>query len=322
MTIILTESLGTLPSLSTSTDQVIFEEYEFERYRRCPPQMLAAYTQPNIPDASLVIDVGFNATYVVPVINSVNAIESGIRRLDVGGKMLTNYLKEIVSYRYYNMMEESTILNRVKESTCFTSLDFKSDLNNWHRDHLRKTHSKFAIGYELPSSHEDLYGHVIDDVNEAVKIQKSGDRQVLILENERFSVPEALFDPLGHLGVNQAPLPEIVNTSILASPEMYQPLMWSNIVLCGGTANLPNFKERLESEIRKFAPCDIPLNIHTSSNNTETAWEGASRMAQDDEFIMDKFTISRTEYLEQGPSHVQKKFQSTNRWNPKTGPPL
>lgn len=321
MTLLLTESPGSLPSMSTNTDQVVFEEYEFANYRRCPPQVLAACTQPHHPEASLVVDLGFNATYVVPVVKSINAVQSGITRLDVGGKVLTNYLKEIVSYRHYNMMEETSILNRIKEKTCFVSLDFDKDLESWHADHLIRQFSKFAIGYALPDSHEDAHGHVIEDVSEAQRLQKSGENQVLVLENERFSVPEALFDPLGHLGIDQAPLPETIANSVLSCPELCQPLLWSNIVICGGTSNLKNSVKRIEKEIRRFAPADVPVRVFTSENRTETAWEGGCKIAENAEFL-DAFTVSRATYLEQGPSFVQRKFAANNKWNSKNGPAL
>jgi actin-related protein len=49
-------------------------------------------------------------------------------RVDVGGKLLTNHLKELVSYRQWNMMEETFIVNDVKEKCCFVSPDLKRDL--------------------------------------------------------------------------------------------------------------------------------------------------------------------------------------------------
>jgi hypothetical protein len=36
-----------------------------------------------------------------------------IKRLNIGGKLLTNYLKELVSYRQWNMMDEFLLMNKV-----------------------------------------------------------------------------------------------------------------------------------------------------------------------------------------------------------------
>ena len=57
------------------------------------------------PSISLIADSGFSFTHAVPVF-SHQPINYGIRRLNVGGKLLTNLLKETVSFRHYNMMDE------------------------------------------------------------------------------------------------------------------------------------------------------------------------------------------------------------------------
>jgi hypothetical protein len=49
-------------------------------------------------------------------------------RIDVGGKLLTNHLKELVSFRQWNMMEETYIVNDVKEKCCYVSRQFAADL--------------------------------------------------------------------------------------------------------------------------------------------------------------------------------------------------
>jgi actin-related protein 6 len=49
-------------------------------------------------------------------------------RIDVGGKLLTNHLKELVSYRQWNMMEETYLVNDVKEKCCYVSTQFSADL--------------------------------------------------------------------------------------------------------------------------------------------------------------------------------------------------
>ena len=49
-------------------------------------------------------------------------------RMDVGGKLLTNQLKEVVSYRQWNMMDETYIMNHAKEACCYVSTQFIADL--------------------------------------------------------------------------------------------------------------------------------------------------------------------------------------------------
>jgi len=105
-------------------------------------------------------------------------------RLNIGGKFLTNYLKEVISYRHYNMMEETYLINKVKESCCFMSQDFSADLERI------KARKGGEIRYVLPDYSHSKDGYVLKD-GETV----GDDQQLLVLGNERFAIPELLFTP-------------------------------------------------------------------------------------------------------------------------------
>ena len=53
---------------------------------------------PRAVGCGLVVDSGFSFTHTVPVFDW-RALRQGIRRIDLGGKALTNFMKELVSYR-------------------------------------------------------------------------------------------------------------------------------------------------------------------------------------------------------------------------------
>lgn len=46
---------------------------------------------------------------------------SGVRRLNLGGKALTNLLKETVSYRSLDMRDEGLLMEQLKEQLCWVS---------------------------------------------------------------------------------------------------------------------------------------------------------------------------------------------------------
>lgn len=46
----------------------------------------------------LVVDAGFSFTHALPIFDG-HLLETGVRRINLGGKLLTNYFKELVSYR-------------------------------------------------------------------------------------------------------------------------------------------------------------------------------------------------------------------------------
>lgn len=51
-----------------------------------------------------------------PLTNAV-----GVKRLNLGGKALTNLLKETVSYRSLDMRDEGLLMEQLKEQLCWTS---------------------------------------------------------------------------------------------------------------------------------------------------------------------------------------------------------
>lgn len=62
---------------------------------------------------------------------------------------------------------------------------------------------------------------------------------------ERFSIPEVLFHP-SDIGISQAGLPEAIIQTVNKCPELFAEPLLQNIVLSGGSCNLPGFKTRLE----------------------------------------------------------------------------
>lgn len=57
-------------------------------------------------------------SYAVPVFDG-RVVRDAARRINLGGKALTNYLKEVVSYRSMNMMDEFVLMERIKEQLCY-----------------------------------------------------------------------------------------------------------------------------------------------------------------------------------------------------------
>lgn len=48
-------------------------------------------------------------------------------RIDIGGKLLTNHLKELISFRQWYMMDQTSVVEKVKETCCFVSNEFNHD---------------------------------------------------------------------------------------------------------------------------------------------------------------------------------------------------
>ena len=55
-------------------------------------------------------------------------------RVDIGGKALTNYLKEVVSHRQWNVMNDTHLINTVKESLAFVAEDYLAELRRCRQE--------------------------------------------------------------------------------------------------------------------------------------------------------------------------------------------
>lgn len=122
-----------------------------------PSSELSVWSNDNT-NCCCVVDSGYSFTHIVPTHQSGNAIVSAIRRLDIGGKVLTNLLKEYVTYRQWNMMDEYHIVNDVKEQLCFVSDQF--DVEMTKARNVRKGMRWFDREYLLPDFVNTFRGSV------------------------------------------------------------------------------------------------------------------------------------------------------------------
>ncbi|KAK9467973.1 actin family [Lipomyces arxii] len=308
--LIATEPVLHLPSCSSNMDQMVFEEYGFSTYYRSTASALAHENDTEMlygglagqrSDTSLVIDLGYSATTIVPIIADT-VYRPAIRRLDVGGRLLRNVLKETVSFRHYNMMDESATINDIKDQVCYVSLSFSKDLEMCKKLSFAK--NPLAVNYVLPlqSTSGSRLGHVLNK-SEAPE----PDDQILTLGNERFSVPELLFMP-SDIDMRQAGLPEAIMQAVSAVPDPdIRNLLLGNVIVTGGTSQFPGFKERLSAELQTMIPTDATLRIGFPENPIAYAWEGGAKLGQQKSRLR-LLQVTRKEYLEYGSNLCMQKF--------------
>eukprot|EP00823_Brevimastigomonas_motovehiculus_P008746 TRINITY_DN813_c1_g2_i2.p1 TRINITY_DN813_c1_g2~~TRINITY_DN813_c1_g2_i2.p1 ORF type:complete len:867 (-),score=249.41 TRINITY_DN813_c1_g2_i2:1468-4068(-) len=156
-TLLVTEPPFHPSSLRKKMDEIVFEKFKFSSYYRTPaaPLSVRGYQLENKAfgqGASLVIDCGYSFSHISPVFCHT-PLNYGIKRVDVGGKLLTNYLKEFVSYRSVNMMEETFTINDIKEKLCFVALNYLKELaasknsSSLHKEYVLPDGSSHFVGY-------------------------------------------------------------------------------------------------------------------------------------------------------------------------------
>ncbi|KZZ95470.1 beta-lactamase family protein [Moelleriella libera RCEF 2490] len=337
--LILAEQPGGLPVLQTNCDQVVFEEYGFASYYRGVGPSFNAYhdiqslfrTPKDIPTTAnapaevlLVIDSGYSHTTVTPLLRG-RPLHSAVRRLDVGGKLLTNYLARLLSLRHFDMRNETYIVNEMKERACYITADFKADIENtWKgtRGEKRETYltgAGIVKDYVLPDFHTRMHGVVRDyDPARHIKARKLGasaagaggnggstDEDVLTLRNERFSVPELLFTP-SDMGMPQPGLADLVQQSLQSLPLGLWPGLLFNIVVVGGNTLFNGFLQRLQKEVVQRMPDDCVVRVARPADPVTSTWQGAANLASHPN--IEQLVVTKKEYEELGPTLVARKF--------------
>lgn len=290
--------------------------------------------------AAIVVDSGFSFTHIVPFTvdlsgrsdngdeeadtrtkkMSINGkacvlepIRKGIRRVDVGGKVLTNVLKEAISFRQWNMMDEVSLVNDIKERTGFVSLDIEQDL-------LRPP----TIDYVLPDYVSSNVGQIVDKAD-VPRLKKEG-RQLLPLGVERFTVPEALFNP-SDVDIDQCGIVDATVDAIAASVTrgtkrddeegeenegsgvdlgLYDHLC-SCVLLRGGSTLFRNFGERFEKDMNPLLLSGTPFSVFASSDPIGDAWLGGRDVVTSGDY--EKLAVKRSDYAEYGIDYLLKKHK-------------
>lgn len=300
--LLITEPYFDLPKLQDIYDQFVFEEYEFKAYYRCTPASLMPFSDlfsrrgfPS-PECMIIVDSGFSFTHVVPVLSGA-VVWSAVKRIDVGGKLLTNHLKDLVSFRQWNMMDETYIINDVKEACCYVTQNFKQDLETCKAN---PRSNPIIREYILPDYSADRPGRVRQPDE-----PQQDSYQILQMNNERFCVPEIIFRP-DDIGFEQSGLAATIAYSISLLPADLQGMFWANIGLIGGNTKFPGFKERLSTELRSLAPVDCSIEIYQALDPIISAYHAATSFASHSTFL--QHAVTRTEYQESGSNACRRKF--------------
>lgn len=293
--LLLTEAPFNFKPIQQATAQQVFETFKFQSLCVRTPAALSLLTLPPSPTA-LIVDVGYSFSHTIPFFDGFS-INYGIRRVDVGGKSLTNYLKELVSYRHWNMMQETHLMTSVKERLCYVSQNYLADLAS-----TKKRDNAIRREFVLPD--------YVDNFNGYIKGYETPEKplateQVLPMNSERITVPEILFNP-SDIGIEQGGIADAILQSVQAThPDLHEGL-YKNIFVTGGSSKFPGFKDRLFMELRQSVPEDYAVNITMADEPELTAYRGGVKLATSPDFA--KLAVTKAEYQENGIDYCLHRF--------------
>lgn len=271
--------------------EVLFQDYRFNRVvliestlsAQFSPGITSQFTKDDWDNpCGLIIDVGFSATTIVPVYNTLPVLKASLR-IPVGGQVLNNLLRERLAYLQVDLDDNPLLIQHIKESVCrVAELSLPDSLND-----LKRTAPNDSLGYVLPdfstpSSSSSFVGRVVETAADVPP-----DSQAVKIGADRFAVPEALFNPLT-FGIDKLGLVEAVTKSISKCDACIRAAVARKIILVGGTVLMPGFIQRLlnelESALRTVAHVDtVRLLVEPDGRTDLSVWRGASQLASSEE---------------------------------------
>eukprot|EP00397_Hematodinium_sp_SG-2012_P030617 GEMP01032446.1.p1 GENE.GEMP01032446.1~~GEMP01032446.1.p1 ORF type:complete len:384 (+),score=55.69 GEMP01032446.1:3-1154(+) len=220
----------------------------------------------------LVLDSGDGVSHTIPVFDGFG-LPSCIQRLDLGGRDLNILLAKMIAQNGTSLTtsSERDYVRMMKEELCYVSKDPATEQAE-HRD------------FTLP------------------------DGRIITLGDERWRIPEALFQPQMVGLETGSGLGGLVWETVQKCEIDVRPAMLSNIVLSGGSTLYPNFPERLNKELSQFAPVAMASRIKVLAmpDRKFAVYTGAQVYANL-KLMQPENWMTAAEYEEYGPKHIHDK---------------
>jgi len=245
--------------------EIMFESFGFNGIyliNHCVSSLLASNR-----NTGVVLDVGDNGSYVVPVYEG-HALQHAITKLDFGGRAVTDNLHKILAEQHANVAGiERDSFRAIKEQCAYVAVDYSNECTKLL---AKKT-------FTLPD----------------------GDR--VDIDSERIRCSEVLFDPsligMKSMGIHEAVVRAISNCDKDIHSELF-----SNVVLAGGPTMSPGFAERMQRELLLFTRMQKKVKVYAPRKRHISAWKGGSIVGKEEFFS--QMCITRDLYQEFGPEVV------------------
>jgi actin-related protein 2 len=200
--------------------EIFFEKFGVPAIQTSPQGVLALYSAGTV--TGLAVDCGESVVHCTPIVDGMSMAKAS-RRMDIGGRNVTEYLLRLLQRRGYdfNRSADFETVKGIKEMFCYAAVDPAKD---------RKLASETTV------------------------LQRSmvlPDNQVISIGSERFEATEALFNP-HYIDIDNVGLSDQVWQSIQGCDMDTRKPIFENVVLSGGSTMFPGLPTRLEHDLKEL----------------------------------------------------------------------
>jgi len=272
--VLLTEAALNPRSVRVKAAEVFFESFSVPAFYVETQAILALYASGRT--TGVVLDSGDGVTAAVPVVEGF-VLPHAIARMDVAGRDVTAYLQRLLrrAGHHFSTTAEMEIVRDIKEKICY-------------------------VAYNIDAHEKDE----ADDVEPEVPY-KLPDGSVLSVSSEKYRAPEVLFHP-SLMGSEEVGLHHALSQSISRCDVDLRRVLFSSIILSGGSTLFDGFGDRLLSELRRLSPRDTKIKIWAPPERILSTFIGGSILASLATFK--RMWLTKKEYEEQGHSGLYRKI--------------
>ena len=292
--------LLTEPPLNPRTNrdtaaQILFEKFDVPALYLAVQATLSLYAAGRT--TGTVLDVGDGVSHAVPVYEGF-AVPSAIRRADVAGRDVTEYLQNQLLRKagfVFHTSAEKEIVRHIKEKVTYLAQDPRQEEKEWSEYRPLYVSSKTHTTADNDKNKNDLSNPATATAttttttnNEPTSTEPLSarrtveytlpDNRKIKIGPERFRAPEILFQP-DIIGTEYPGVAHLLTEAIQRTDLDLRKALYGNIVLSGGGTLTKGFGERLLAECQRLAVRDTRIKIFAPPERRFSTWIGGSILA-------------------------------------------